>query len=227
MDLATALTVLEISPSASEETALKAYKDLVRVWHPDNFATKPELLERATAKTKALNEAWEVFRAREPGPISPRPSRRRGPSVGAFLLAILILGAGGLAFLVATDGFDAELRLQKTLTGMAYLTNKGLPLALDADTQLNATFAGPGRRFTYVYQILNYTKAQVGESYFEAVRQGLKDSIRTNLGKDRNLKFFFDNAVILDYSFKDQTGADIVTLELTPTEYRGSEASPE
>lgn len=221
MTLDEALIHLEMPPAASADEALKAYKDLIRVWHPDNFETKPDLRDRATAKTKALNEAWEVF---QQASSKGRPKRQSRPTSGAVavlgFLVVAVAALGLAAYLQAADVFQPELRLEKALTEMAWRTNQGLPVELDSDTKLTATFAGPGRRFTYVYQVLHYTRDQVGGAYFETVRQGIRDSIRSSRDQDKNLAFFSKNSIILNYSFKDQTGADIVTLEITPEEYQ-------
>jgi curved DNA-binding protein CbpA len=61
MNFQEALGVLEISPQVTYEEASKAYKDLIRIWHPDNFGMKPDLLAKANSKTKQINEAWEVY----------------------------------------------------------------------------------------------------------------------------------------------------------------------
>lgn len=219
MDYPLALRVLEINPDATEEQAAQAYKELVRVWHPDNFGGKPDLLERATTKTKMLNEAWETFQQVRAGRPVGKRSKQLIPLLIGFLV-VLLISLLGLAYLLATDGFNPELKLEKTLTEMAHITNQGLPVSLDDDTTLTATFSGPGRTFTYVYQVLNYTRDQVGAAYFEEVRQGLKQSFQAKRAEDPNLRFFDANGVTLRYSFKDQAGQDIVTLEIRPEEYR-------
>ena len=225
MDIRTALNILEVPPSASGEEALKAYKDLIRVWHPDNFVAKPDLLDRATAKTKLLNEAWKACSAILDEKAAPVRVPRR-VSLPPWLKSLLIF-AGTLLFLgsltglvIVSDVLNPELGLEKALVERAWAANKSLPVVLDEDTKLTAVFSGPGRRFTYVYQVMNYTKDQVGQSYFDVVRQGLKDGFQTTLRKDRNLRFFSENNVILNYAFKDKTGADILTLEIKPEEYQ-------
>jgi len=225
MDIRTALTQLELSETATEEEAVKTYKELIRIWHPDNFASKPDLLERATAKTKLLNEAWATLTNRDQ-PDSPRAPLRKSPTPPAwvaqvlvFFLALTLLGslAGWAA---AADLFNPALRLEKDLVERAHWANRHLPLVLDADTTLTAVFSGPGLKFTYVYQVVNYTKEQVGQSYFEGIHEGLKKSFRSALAKDRDLKFFYANNIVIDYSFKDKTGADILTLEVKPEDYK-------
>lgn len=43
------------------EAIRRAYKDLVRVWHPDRFSGDPRLRRRAEEKSKRLNVAYETL----------------------------------------------------------------------------------------------------------------------------------------------------------------------
>lgn len=43
------------------EEARRAYRELVRVWHPDRFAGDPGLRRRAEEKSKQLNVAYETL----------------------------------------------------------------------------------------------------------------------------------------------------------------------
>ena len=57
--------VLGVSRDASEEEIKKAYRDLARKYHPDNYATSP-LADLAQEKMKEINEAYDtVMRERQ------------------------------------------------------------------------------------------------------------------------------------------------------------------
>ena len=51
------LSVLGLPPEASNEDAAAAYKDLIRVWHPDRFQNDDRLRRKAEEQTKLINEA--------------------------------------------------------------------------------------------------------------------------------------------------------------------------
>lgn len=51
------LAVLGLPPEASNEDATSAYKDLIRVWHPDRFQNDDRLRRKAEDETKKLNDA--------------------------------------------------------------------------------------------------------------------------------------------------------------------------
>ena len=50
--------VLGVSPSASDEELKKAYRELVKKYHPDNYNDNP-LADLAEAKMKEINEAYD------------------------------------------------------------------------------------------------------------------------------------------------------------------------
>lgn len=52
--------VLGISPGASEEEIKRAYRDLARKYHPDNYADNP-LADLAQEKMKEINEAYDAL----------------------------------------------------------------------------------------------------------------------------------------------------------------------
>lgn len=52
-----------LNPGASEEEIKEAYKDLIKVWHPDRISNNPRLKEKANAKLREINLAYEVLKA--------------------------------------------------------------------------------------------------------------------------------------------------------------------
>jgi hypothetical protein len=61
-----ALEVLALRPGATPVEVKEAYRDLVKVWHPDRFGGDPRLRQKAEDKLKQLNDAYRVLRA-DPG----------------------------------------------------------------------------------------------------------------------------------------------------------------
>ena len=51
--------VLGVSPNATEEEIKKAYRELARKYHPDNYANSP-LADLASEKMKEINEAYDT-----------------------------------------------------------------------------------------------------------------------------------------------------------------------
>lgn len=53
-------SVLGVSPSASDEEIKKAYRELARKYHPDNYQNNP-LADLAEEKMKEINEAYDII----------------------------------------------------------------------------------------------------------------------------------------------------------------------
>ena len=53
-------TVLGVDPSATDEEIKKAYRELAKKYHPDNYADSP-LADLAQEKMKEINEAYDTI----------------------------------------------------------------------------------------------------------------------------------------------------------------------
>jgi uncharacterized RDD family membrane protein YckC len=53
--------ILGLKIGASLDEVKDAYKDLVKVWHPDRFANEPKLQLKAQEKLKEINEAYQMI----------------------------------------------------------------------------------------------------------------------------------------------------------------------
>jgi hypothetical protein len=56
-----ALEVLALQPGATSSEIKEAYRDLVKVWHPDRFGSDLRLREKAELQLKRINEAYRVL----------------------------------------------------------------------------------------------------------------------------------------------------------------------
>jgi hypothetical protein len=74
VDLVRACAVLGVTPSATAREAKRAYKRLVRTWHPDRFANDPQGAREATSRLQMITEAYQtIVHALGPG-ASPPPT---------------------------------------------------------------------------------------------------------------------------------------------------------
>ena len=62
MNLKQCLKILELENIGSLSEAKRAYKDLVRVWHPDQFQSNPRLKQKADQKLRQINLAYKFLR---------------------------------------------------------------------------------------------------------------------------------------------------------------------
>ena len=61
MKLKKAIEIFELNVDATQEDIRNAYKDLVKIWHPDRFINDAHLLKRAESKLSEINEAYKVI----------------------------------------------------------------------------------------------------------------------------------------------------------------------
>lgn len=140
-------SALELKPDASPEAVKEAYRELVKVWHPDRFSGDAKLEQRALEKLKRINLAYERIKNRkpkkataaEPQGNSPPPSspRRRTPSspemapgVKTYVLPnsrdvkLGCLLVGGLACLIGSL-IIAAIFYDESTAGRLYVTEIG------------------------------------------------------------------------------------------------------
>lgn len=59
-------TVLGVSQNATDDEIKKAYRELARKYHPDNYQNNP-LADLAEEKMKEINEAYDILTKKRPG----------------------------------------------------------------------------------------------------------------------------------------------------------------
>ena len=60
-------SVLGVSRDATEDEIKKAYRELARKYHPDNYQQNPDLASLAEEKMKEINEAYETIQSQKKG----------------------------------------------------------------------------------------------------------------------------------------------------------------
>jgi hypothetical protein len=56
-----ARAILSLEPGCTPEQVREAYKDLVKVWHPDRFANDERLREKAARRLQEINQAYALL----------------------------------------------------------------------------------------------------------------------------------------------------------------------
>ena len=62
--------ILDLEPGASPEEVKQAYRDMVKVWHPDRFGSDERLRAKAEGMQKEINLAFEQLEDYVPSPES-------------------------------------------------------------------------------------------------------------------------------------------------------------
>lgn len=73
-----AYSVLGLKPGASPALVKQAYRQLVKIWHPDRFCD-PQQKQEAEEKIKQINEAYNQLKSYQPGSANefcqPKPTK--------------------------------------------------------------------------------------------------------------------------------------------------------
>ncbi len=77
MTTARALRLLELEQAVPPRELREAYRDLVRVWHPDRFEGEPRLRLKASARLADINTAYRFLSSLAP---ASRPAQTRRPA---------------------------------------------------------------------------------------------------------------------------------------------------
>lgn len=91
--------VLGVSPDASMDDVKRAYRDLARKYHPDNYVNNP-LADLAEAKMKEINEAYDMIVNRQSassGYGTNYGGQQRQSGTGIYAQIRAAINAGNLA----------------------------------------------------------------------------------------------------------------------------------
>ncbi len=131
---------------------------------------------------------------------------KKTSTIISILAGIVGAMVGALVIHQFSGGFDKVL--VRTASGL----NATLPMMVDQETRLDATMAGPGKKFLYTFTLINFTKAAVDVGHFQqTMRPKLVASYRTN----PKMKSFRDHNVELVYQYKDKAGEFVCELVIT------------
>jgi Tfp pilus assembly major pilin PilA len=103
-----------------------------------------------------------------------------------------------------------EARLQAT----AEEVNKGLPKTLDKATRMESSVVGPGRKFTYLYTMVNLSRESINDSQMEKFSKIIKNRACTM----KELEEFFINKTVVGYRYNDMDGKLIQQIDVHPSD---------
>jgi hypothetical protein len=128
--------------------------------------------------------------------------------VGAFALYYIAQG-----FMDAARHGGSPAARERRLSAISREQNVGLPKKYGEGTVMIATKAGPGLRFTYVFQLVNVTSTNVDAAALAAkARSKLTEIYKTNPEAANFRKW----EVELFWQYLDKDGSEITTIAVTP-----------
>jgi len=126
-----------------------------------------------------------------------------GAALGTFLVRLI-------------TGSNSSLSYDQVLVQVANETNKSLPMMIDRETRLDATVAGPGKRFTYSYTLVHLTRNDLDLSAF---RTTMQPRLVANYKTHVDMKGFRDENVELHYQYKDKDSNFLIDIVVSPKDF--------
>ena len=128
-----------------------------------------------------------------------------------------IAAAVGCAAILIAAGCGRKVSYEEVLKENAESMNRKCPILVEKDVRLDSTSAGPGRRFTYHYTLLDRTLDSMDVKSFEnRLRPNLTNNLRTN----KNLEILRRNRANVDYRFFDKKGRFLLTISVESGDYK-------
>jgi hypothetical protein len=102
---------------------------------------------------------------------------------------------------------------EKWLDETAGDMNRTLPKLIDPETRLDRVTAGPGKRLTYSYTLVNRESAKIDVEAFNA---GMQPVLRTSVCGRPGMQALVKNGVTLVYSYRGSDGKFVSMIEVIP-----------
>lgn len=119
------------------------------------------------------------------------------------------LGVGRANRAVNISDHKYEQVLQKISKEM----NAGLPMTVDAETRIDRTSAGPGKKVTYFYTLTNVESTRTD---IPALRKKYEPGVVNNYCTSPDMKNFRADGVIVAYEYNDRNGNPLMGIVAYP-----------
>jgi len=107
--------------------------------------------------------------------------------------------------------------IDQQLMKVADELNKNCPIMVDKETRLDNTVAGVGKTLAYNYTLVNLAKEDLD---IDGMKASLWPILVNNVKYHEEMKTFRENDVTLKYYYKDREGIFVLSLEITPSDYK-------
>jgi DNA-directed RNA polymerase subunit RPC12/RpoP len=157
--------------------------------------------------------------------FSNLPSR-----IGIFLLVSIVLIVGFVAKMAVAKlvggGFGRSIAksvfsqtppsYEQALMEVSKTINAGLPKEVDSETRLDSVAAGPGKRLTYHFTLINKEADSIDAI---ALESNLKIQIVNNYRTRPDMASFRQNRVRMDYEYRDRNGLRCLSFSVSPKDF--------
>ncbi len=100
------------------------------------------------------------------------------------------------------------------LEATAIDVNKMAPQSIDAETRFDKSVAGPGRKFTYEYTLINVDRETLDAAQIE----NFTKTILQHMCGNPNFREFFENKTVIGFRYNDQNGRLFSEISRKPSD---------
>lgn len=129
----------------------------------------------------------------------------------AVFYAIAQLGGEAIVKFFKTSTYNSELM------EIASELNRTCPFMVDAETRLDNAIVLPNNVFQYDYTLINTDKESVN---IDEARKYLEPTMVNLIKTNPDMKYFRDNKITINYSYKDKNGIFLLTISIRPEQYQ-------
>jgi DnaJ domain len=183
MDIRRAFAILGLPETASPQHVRAAYRDLVKVWHPDRFAHDPPLQAKAAEQLRQINNAYQFLQDRPTSAVPPPAPASAPPPPAPPAVARRVQRVGGQRRLQLAVGVLVGVIMIVSIYGApwSYLFPPELPDLFDpAAVMLDPSrSAGGGLDRTYVEEPVASDSASpsAATSWYASTALGLAHNV--------------------------------------------------
>lgn len=88
-------------------------------------------------------------------------------------------------------------------------------MMVDKETQLDSTIGGPGKKFTYLYTLVNFSSQEISWQQFN---NSLSTNLRNSVCSSKEMEVFFKNGVQVVYKYRGKDGVIIGDIVINPSD---------
>jgi hypothetical protein len=114
---------------------------------------------------------------------------------------------------------SSKVSFDKELMEISNKTNKTCPFMVDKKTRLDETIGGPGKKFSYIYTLVNYAEKDIAKDRIDNFVGKMKLQLINNVRTDKDMKEFRDMSVEMVYIYKSKDGHELARITISPHDY--------
>jgi hypothetical protein len=141
---------------------------------------------------------------------------KKKPSLIVSVFAVVIGAVLGNAVVGTMFRHSNSISFDKSLVELSKKMNTTLPILVDKDTRLDATMAGPGYQFIYLYTLVNLSASDVDRSNLVGV---LRPKLINGYKTSPSMAAFRSENVELHYEYRDKDGKVVVAIAISPRDF--------